>query len=209
MTSGAVVLLCIVILLGMTHALFTDTRNVTNHLQAGDLAITLKRVRLEKVDLDLEGFLRESTSDSVINFTESSTEQRNVFGIFATDLIVPGCKYAATMQVENHSDAAFDYWVEVVCTDSSAGQNLAKQLLVTVENDRLKAQGLVADGVTLSDEARGCIGRVDIGESANFVVTVEFLDSALEESGIEDNNLASNEWLRFDLVVYAVQSVTE
>ena len=43
LVSASVILLCMTIIVGMTWALFTDTQKVTNHLQAGDLSITLKR----------------------------------------------------------------------------------------------------------------------------------------------------------------------
>ena len=37
LVSGSVILLCMTIIVGMTWALFTDTRTLTNHLKAGDL----------------------------------------------------------------------------------------------------------------------------------------------------------------------------
>jgi predicted ribosomally synthesized peptide with SipW-like signal peptide len=48
LVSAAVILLCMTIVVGMTWALFTDTKGVANHLRAGDLSITLKRTELTK-----------------------------------------------------------------------------------------------------------------------------------------------------------------
>ena len=48
LVSCAVILLCMAIIGGMTFALFTDRATISNHLQAGDLQITLKRTELVK-----------------------------------------------------------------------------------------------------------------------------------------------------------------
>ena len=48
LVSSAVIMLCMTIIVGMTWALFTDTQTVHNHLQAGDLKITLKRTELRR-----------------------------------------------------------------------------------------------------------------------------------------------------------------
>ena len=51
LVSASVILLCMTIIVGMTWALFTDTQKVNNHLQAGDLSITLKRIPLYHLDI--------------------------------------------------------------------------------------------------------------------------------------------------------------
>ena len=206
LVSGAVILLCLVILLGMTFALFTDTREVVNHLQAGSLQVTLKRTALEKTDLGDDGLLKTVTDKNTVNFTASTTDDVNVFGILQTDRIVPGCKYTATMQIENHGDVAFNYLVKVVCSDSKNGENLAKQLWVTMESNGYKAEGSVHDGVNLENGENGYFGLVKVGEKTSFTVSVEFLDSLVTD-GIGDNNAAKNQTVDFDLIVYAVQAL--
>lgn len=191
----------------MAFALFSDTDSVYNHLQAGDLSITLKRVKLEKTDLR-GGSLSTTVNDSVVNFTDSTTADRNVFDILATDKLVPGCKYVATMQVENYSDATFGYWIAVKCSDETKDTSLAKQLWVTVESGDTKAENFVGNSLTVDGEGRGYIGYVAIGEAASFTVTVEFLDSDNSKYEIDPNDLAQSESLEFDLVVYAVQAPT-
>lgn len=205
--SGATILLCFTIIIGMAFALFSDTDSVYNHLQAGDLSITLKRVKLEKTDLR-GGSLSTTVNDSVVNFTDSTTADRNVFDILATDKLVPGCKYVATMQVENYSDATFGYWIAVKCSDETKDTSLAKQLWVTVESGDTKAENFVGNSLTVDGEGRGYIGYVAIGEAASFTVTVEFLDSDNSKYEIDPNDLAQSESLEFDLVVYAVQAPT-
>jgi len=206
--SGVTILLCFTIIIGMTFALFADTDSVYNHLQAGTLSVTLKRVGLEKTHLVSGKGLVSETNDDVVDFTNKTTTDRNVFDILATDKIVPGCKYVATMQVENHSDATFGYWIAIKCSEETKDTNLAKQLWVTVESGDVKAENFIGNSVTVDGEGRGYIGYVAIGEAASFTVTVEFLDSANSKVEIGPNDIAQSQKLDFDLVVYAVQAPT-
>ena len=203
LVSASVILLCMTIIVGMTWALFTDTQKVTNHLQAGDLSITLKRTELTKTTLNAQGKLVTSDPDTTTKNFSNPTDE-NVFGIVEGEKIVPGTKYVAKMQVENHSDVAFGYWIEIVCTDKTNGADLAKQLKVTV-NTGTDASASVNDGLTVGSSSN-YVGELIIGATAEFTVTVEFLDSFIAENNIDHNDLAQGENLSFDLVVHAVQA---
>ena len=203
LVSASVILLCMTIIVGMTWALFTDTQKVTNHLQAGDLSITLKRTELTKTTLNAQGKLVTSDPDTTTKNFSNPTDE-NVFGIVEGEKIVPGTKYVAKMQVENHSDVAFGYWLEIVCTDKTNGADLAKQLKVTV-NTGADASASVNDGLTVGSSSN-YVGELIIGATAEFTVTVEFLDSFVAENNIDHNDLAQGENLSFDLVVHAVQA---
>ena len=192
----------------MTFALFSDTDSVYNHLQAGTLSVTLKRTRLDKTFYVGGRDLKHEVNETVIDFTDKTTLDRNIFDILANEKIVPGCKYVATMQVENHSDAPFGYWIAVKCSDETKDSSLAKQLWVTVESGDTKVEDFVGNSLTVGDEGRGCIGYVAIGEASSFTVTVEFLDSADSDTEVDSNDLAQSESILFDLVVYAVQAPT-
>ena len=203
LVSASVILLCMTIIVGMTWALFTDTQKVTNHLQAGDLSITLKRTELTKTTLNAQGKLVTSAPDTTTKNFSNPTDE-NVFGIVEGEKIVPGTKYVAKMQIENHSDVAFGYWIEIVCTDKTNGADLAKQLKVTV-NTGADASASVNDGLTVGSSSN-YVGELIIGATAEFTVTVEFLDSFVAENNIDHNDLAQGENLSFDLVVHAVQA---
>lgn len=203
LVSASVILLCMTIIVGMTWALFTDTQKVTNHLQAGDLSITLKRTELTKTTLNAQGKLVTSAPDTTTKNFSNPTDE-NVFGIVEGEKIVPGTKYVAKMQIENHSDVAFGYWIEIVCTDKTNGADLAKQLKVTV-NTGSDASASVNDGLTVGSSSN-YVGELIIGATADFTVTVEFLDSFVAENNIDHNDLAQGESLSFDLVVHAVQA---
>ena len=190
--------------------MFTDTQNVSNHLQAGDLSITLKRTELIKTTLNEGGYLVELPVDTtVVNFSNPTDE--NVFGLKTddqgnvTEKIVPGSKFVATMEIENNSDVAFGYWIEIVCTDKTNGTDLAKQLKVTV-NTGSDASAFVNDGLIVKGTGGGYVRELIIGASAEFTVTVEFLDSFIAGNNIDHNDLAQGENLSFDLVVHAVQA---
>lgn len=203
LVSCVVILLNVAIIVGVTWALFTDTQKVSNHLQAGDLSITLKRTELTKTTLNTNGYLVEQPTDTtVVNF--SNPTDANVFGLGENEKIVPGSKFVAKMDIANNSDVAFGYWIEIVCTDKESGANLAKQLKVTV-NTGSDASAFVNDGLTVKGE-NGYVGELGIGATAAFTVTVEFLDSFVAENNIENNDLAKGENLSFDLVVHAVQA---
>lgn len=207
--SASVILLCMSIIVGMSWSLFTDTQNVKNHLQAGDLSITLSRTKLVKTTLNNSGFLEEKTVQSPdehdpVDFSDPTDE--NVFGIEDNEKIVPGTKYVATMKIENNSDVAFGYWIEIRCADKTDGENLAKQLKVTVKTGSSKSD-LVGNGLTVKGENDSYVGELIRGASEEFTVTVEFLDSFVESNGLgyKDNDKAQSEKLNFDLIVHAVQ----
>ena len=110
--SGAVVLLALSIVVGMTWALFTDTETLNHHLKAGDLDITLTRTRLTTRYLDnADGYLKDYSDGSPKDFTNTTA---NVFDIANGAIVVPGSTYVAEMEITNESDVAFMYWVEVV-----------------------------------------------------------------------------------------------
>ena len=188
LVSASVILLCMTIIVGMTWALFTDTQKVSNHLQAGDLSITLKRTELTKTTLNAGGYLVEMPKDTtVVNFSNPTDE--NVFGLTTdgngnvTEKIVPGSTFVAKMEIENNSDVAFGYWVEIVCTDKTNGADLAKQLKVTV-NTGEDAVSTVNDGLKIGSD-KSYIDVLAIGEEGTFTVTVEFVDDGYSyENGV-------------------------
>ena len=205
LVSCAVILLCMTVIIGMTWALFTDTHTVKNHLKAGDLDITLERIGLEKYTLNESGYLTSvEYTDTEAYWNFSNSTEKDVFDIQSNEKIVPGSKFIATMRIKNESDVAFGYWIEIVCTDKTNGADLAKQLKVTV-NTGSDASAFVNDGLTVGSSSN-YVGELSIGASAEFTVTVEFLDSFVAENNIDRNDLAQGENLSFDLVVHAVQA---
>ena len=217
--SGSVILLCMSIIVGVTFALFTDTVTVDNHLQAGDLNITLLRKQLDTYSLDpLTGYLKQAPTDtSIVNFSDTTSD--NIFGIVKGEtLIVPCCWYEATMEIGNNtqyakSDAAFSYWIEIKLdtTDLTDQEiealNLDEQLEITVtsklgtEKETTTTKTL-DQGLNIGSKEEP-IGTVEKGGYESFKVKVLFknLDSDV-------NNAAKTQGLNFDLIVHAIQATT-
>ena len=192
LVSGAVVLLCLTTIIGMTFALFTDDEVVRNHLKAGDLDITLVRTKLTSTYLTNRGLLSTFTDSEEKDFTNDTDE--NVFSLDGA-VVVPQSKYIAEMKVINNSDVAFAYWIEIVYTGDD-GVELSDQLSITVDAEESK---LLSEGLTVGSEEEP-IAVLAVGDSGDFSVTVEFLDlpSAV-------NDAAQGDDVTFDLVVHAVQ----
>lgn len=216
--SAAVILLCMTIIVGMTWALFTDTAEVENHLQAGDLNITLERIQLDTKSLDAKGYLATKTSTEIVNFSTTRTDKRNMFDLGEGAKIVPGSSYTATMRISNNraevgahklnSDVAYDYWIEIkldvtgLKAEEIEALKLDEQLKVTVNSELLtKAEyAFLNAGLKVGSE-QSPIGTLALGEYDDFTVTVEFVDSS-------SNNAAKTQSLKFDVIVYAVQRTT-
>ena len=217
LVSSAIIMLCMTVIVGMTWALFTDTQNVYNHLQAGDLAITLKRTELTKTTLNANGKLVTSAPDTNLKNFSNPTDE-NVFGLVEGEKVVPGTKYVAKMQIENHSDVAFGYWVKIDCKDEDVAKTLAKQLKIIIYTDKngdgtidTTAEGVdstVATGLEVGSD-KDYIGTLERGKAENFIVSVEFIDTGYTyKDGVltSTNDGAQTQSVEFDLLVYAIQA---
>ena len=214
--SGAVILLCMTIIAGTTWALFTDTQTVSNHLQAGDLEITLARTELTKRTLNSVGKLVTSDPDTTrLDFSNPTDE--NVFGIVENEKIVPGTKYVAKMEIANKSDVAFGYWVKIDCKDEDVAKTLAEQLKIIIYTDKngdgaidTTSEGVdstVATGLEVGSD-KDYIGTLECGKAENFIVSVEFIDMGYTyKDGVltSTNDGAQTQSVEFDLIVYAIQ----
>lgn len=208
--SGAIILLCMVIIVGMTSALFTDSKRVTNHLQAGNLEVGLKRTYLEYKVLDDDGKLALTTDDSVEDFTDSNGE--NIFGVDAENIrIVPGSYFKAEMEITNEGNVAFTYNLSIKLLEKPNA--LTEQLNVIITDSKgvttTAKLSAMANGLTIN------AGEMLVNDTAQrFTVTIGFIDDidynkTLEEGEARmNNNSAQSQSAVFDLVVTAVQATT-
>ena len=203
--SVITLVLCLSLVAVGTYALFSDSVTLTNHLQAGKLDVTLMRTNLVTNTLDKDtGFLVEKTIGGEENFSNTTTNTANVFGLTSESLIVPYSEYTATMKIVNEadkSDVAFHYWVEIRFDDKD-DLALADQLKVTVTAPGGKTiSSTLAEGKDLGDE-KNPIGTLARGKAAEFTVSVLFDHS-------DDNNSAQGQQVNFDLIVHAVQALKD
>lgn len=206
--SCSVIMLCICIIAGMSYALFTDSVSVGNHLQAGNLNVTLTRTNLEYSVLNAEGELAVKTVAEDLDLTTSSAN--NVFGIDSTDIrIVPGSYFDADLEIENAGNTAFNYSISIKLLGDST--DLAEQLKVIVTHPN----GTTTEKM-LSELAGGLsidTGKMKVGDTAQtFSVRVEFVDDGRPDTNPSTtivNNDAQGDSAVFDLIVTAVQATTQ
>jgi len=206
LVSVTTILVCIALMIGATYAWLTDSVVVEQHLEAGNLDITLERTYLSWSRLESGGQMKDGFSDEIVDFSEPT--ERNVFDLTTDVRIVPCTWYEATMAVKNNRAVTFGYWIEVVPTGNTTG-DLASQLVVTVTT--LDEAGEVVQTVSGNAGNSLAVGSSTsyVGElkandpAAYFKIKVEFPDLG------EANNVAQNQSASFDLIVKAVQIVEE
>lgn len=199
--------LCAMLVVAGSFALFTDTAKVATHLKAGTLNASLDRIALTTTKLNADGYLatvnEQTVQDAAVPFTDNTTE--NVFGLDADEVIVPCTVLEATMRISNDSDVAFTYWLEITADGSS---ELANQLKVTVTpqggtaTTQYLSQGLQIGSDTVA------VGTVECGKSQTFTVKLEF-ENIAQPTTERDNDKAQGLNAGFDLVVHATQAVSE
>ncbi len=196
------------LLVGGTYALFSDTAKVTNHLQAGNLKISLLRTKLTKTNLDDDGFLKTSTDSTEKDFTGETTD--NIFGLGENEVIVPQSTFIAEMCIKNGvkngstytpSSVAFDYSVKIVLSED-ADEDLSKQLTVKVTHGAT----VVVEDKKLSEVGSDALfSAVMTKTTAEDKFTVQLTFDDLVDT---ENNKAQNQKASFDLIVEAVQKVS-
>ena len=203
LVSALMIMMCTVLLVSGTYALFSSGAKVENHLQAGTLQLKLERTHLEKYRLDeVTGYQKAEEDNTLKDFSVPNTQ--NVFGIGENELVAPTSSYEATMKLSNNGSVAFDYKVCLKLT--SVSNELAKQMKVYVDG--------VATGKYLSDyiqDGDGNLVEIVSGKMAKndaakvFKIKIEFENITTDET----NNKAQNLEVKFDMIVTAVQRVAE
>lgn len=194
--SCSVILLCMCVVAGMSYALFTDSKSVSNHLKAGNLDVTLTRTGLRYNVLNEEGQLQLHTNGTPLNLTGTTFEDDNVFGIDSDDIrIVPGSFFEATLTVTNSGSTALTYNVDIKLNGEATA--LAQQLKVTV------TQGTTTNSAMLStlteNGLTAATGSLNPNSVQEFTVRVEFVEDS-------SNNAAQMKAAAFDLQVTAEQA---
>ena len=183
--------------------MFTDTETLHHHLKAGDLDITLTRTNLVSKALNrTTGFLVEASSPADVDFSNTTN---NLFDLTEDSRIVPGSWYEAELRIENKSDVAFRYWLEL---DFKGGSGvLANQLKVTVTTSGGEEKvAWLRNGFLVGSENEP-ISILAKGGAQLFTVKVEFVDDRQTNADITNND-AMNHNAIFDVVIHAVQETT-
>ena len=212
MVACSLALVCMTMVMGVTYALLSEKITVKNHLQSGNLNVTLKRTKLEYQVLDAttgelkHNIINDVTTDSPKgkNFTEPTDE--GIFGIsdYQNYIVAPGSFFAATMALYNEGQTAFDYEVTLELLGDAEPNALAKQLKVTITYaDNTTKTAMLSELKGESNRLAIDKGHMTAGQDqAAFTVRVEFITDG-DSNATQEEGQGSVE---FDLVVSAVQS---
>ena len=195
--------LCLVLIIGGTYALFSDSVTVNSHLAAGRLKVGLDMVGYQECVLGNDGTLVVGDyEEKNIDLTSTTTDDITIFN---AEKVVPGCWYEATLELSNSGDVAFDYGIRMLWDGENATESqkaLAEQMQITVtEGDTQLAEFMLSEYETAGSSQNGDIllGYMLKGDAAKtIVVRAEFIDD-------ENNNVAQLSSVSFDLQIYATQ----
>ena len=194
--SCVTVLLCLTLLIATLYTMHVNEMTLVNHLNAGDLEITLVRTELTGKVYGSDGLMHDYSNTNRVDF--SNPTEANLFDLTEETYFVPGMEYKATLAVENNSDTVFGYYVELLVSDESS-KELCDQLQVVISSGDKKVSGKLSD-LFLGSE-NDYVSIVELGASSSLTVEIYFVD----DSNI--NNNVMNEKVYFDLVVHANQIV--
>lgn len=199
--SFSIITVCLTLIVVGTFALFSHSVTVEHHLQAGSLGAKLERIELVSKTLGSDGYLHSATDTQPKEFTNTTSETQNVFGLEGESLVAPGTSYEATMKLSNNGTVAFGYWIEITFKDATPA-DLASQLKLYVttydeEGNEKVLSAYAKDGLVIGSDGQP-IQKIAVGQSVQFKVKVVFEDRI-------DNNDAQNDKVHFDLTVSAIQ----
>lgn len=205
--AAIAIILCLLLMVTGTYALFSDDATVSNHLQAGTLEVSMTRTKLVKNALDEKGYLSETTDEEPLTILPTTDDASvNLFGMDENDVIVPGCFYEATVEITNGGSVAFNYYIEIVGSedfDEAWANQLAISLcLLDEEGNEIEGKEAVgyvgAEDITIGGSDNP-VGVMEANATAqSFKIRLEFVDSNM-------NNDVQGKALTFDFVVHAVQ----
>ena len=191
--SCLTILMCISALVALAYILFTDNIKLVNHLNAGDLEVTLTRTNLTGKVFGPDGQLRDYSNNAHIDFSNPNDD--NLFDLYKDAYIVPGVEYKAEMLVTNNCSAAFGYYIEIIVSEDSSPE-LCEQLYITITAGDRQVSGTLAD-LYLGAET-DFISVIESNGSSTFDIEIIFKDN-------DNSNAIMDKTVYFDLVVNAVQ----
>lgn len=200
--SCSIILLCMISIVGMTFALFTDSVSVINHLKAGELDVNLYRTNLEYKAYDSQGNFNVVNDSNPVDFSDPQPN-KSIFGLDSSNItLVPTMYFEATLKLEGNADCWYDYSCTFVL-GSGVDMDLADQVQVTITYaDTNKApasfrlSSLASSGYTLE------VGTMEPGtRSEEFKIKILFENDPAHTL----NNAVMGKEIAFDLIVEAVQ----
>lgn len=194
--STVLIVLCLLLIIGGTYAIWTSSVEVNNHFSSGSLKAELYRTSYNKSSLTNEGVL-ENVSNSTKVLLNNESLVSNIFGIEDGEKVVPGSTFETELEINNNGDVRFTYNVYILLT--SVSNDLAEQMHVYVKTDDVYEDKGYLNSLIDGDRAIISTQYLNVGSSEKFSIKVVFDDVVL-------NNNAQNQEVDFDLYVKAYQS---
>ena len=185
--SLAVMATCAAMLVAATWALFTSTQEVNNHLQAGNMEVTLDMIEKDGATVN-------------VDLTEDASK------IFDMTDALPGEFSTAKIVVGNNGDAPFVFDVKIINVALGTDTTASTALMEQVEIAFYEADGTTLIKSFMLDEAGDAANVVEFNtalynsQSKTIVIKATFTLDA-------DNNTAQNGDVTFDVQVAATQYV--
>ncbi len=189
-----ILMLSSIILVGITYSVYLQNKKIINHLQAGELNISLQRIKLEYKSLNEKGYLEDNIDETIVDFTKGNKE--NIFG--SKFIIVPGSKYSSTMLLSSlNSTVAFNYYIEIKTKEDLP--SLASQIIITYIEDNKEIKFNMNENNNFGS-IDNPLGIVEVGNNKTFIMQIEFIDQ-------DNNNLSMKNIFDFDIIVHAIQKI--
>lgn len=194
-----VIALSVTAILATTFALFSDSVDTNNHIDAGTLKIDLYQTEMSGNRLEADGTFGEYPGlAEPINLREYDGK------VFEMEKICPGIYRTADFEVRNaQSTTAFTYSVTVygVEAEGETSQALTSQMQITVTNGSAQTTFMLSEAATSGKTVElGTMLTTDTVKE--FSVKAEFVNS-------DSNNDAKGGSVSFDIKVTATQLVTD
>ncbi len=191
--------LSVMMIVGGTFALFSDSQVVNNHLEAGNLDVGVYRVGYITHQLDSDGLMKTSQNDtSEVNLNKDTSK------IFEVKNAVPSSYYQATLKIVNEGSTPFDYGLRIIWesddTTPALEKNLAEQLEITVTSSKLNAPIVFRLADCASNDVK--LGYIlKKGTAEEVTITALFVNDD------KVNNDAMLATIDFDVQIYAAQKI--
>lgn len=191
---------CTAMVVTGTYSLWSSESSSNQHLEAGNLQVTLTRTYLEKYVLGDDSYMTTVNDPNEVVVTDE-----NFFGMEEGEVVVPTSSYAAKLKLKNNGSVAVSYTVSIVVGEDSDAE-LASQVKVyfgsgAVGSVTYDEGRYLASGTTPVLESNIDVGSGVLDASQT---ETEFWVKLVFESG-NGNNAAQNKTANFDLKVSAVQ----
>ncbi len=196
-------ILCAIIIVGATMALFTDNIVVNNHLSAGNLEVGLHRVSYQEFSIDANGLMSNKAQN-----TDRIDLNKDASVLFNISNAVPSSLYQATIEVTNLGTTAFNYGMRILwqANDNPDDNDevFASQIRITVtgskiQNETNSVSFMLSEVSSVTDISLGYMLKG--ADPETFTVKAEFVNS-------DSNNAAMLASIIFDVQVFAVQKVS-